>query len=296
MVKSDLSGSSLTLLARLEKKWQSFGRSQHREHRGRQTIPETDTHLPSNEGDAEGPGSREVWVFKGGGVLCKGVVMDDGRLLIMEGLTEEPLLTSQKHVTGWLQVFSLLSFSHSTSILMGNQWNAVSFLCCFYIDGEILRESFNGPWCVAEGRNIHINQLNSFSGIYWKNLRILNGVKFASEYNNYHHDWPWVGAGLLLCMFCYFESSRKWLEGICFSPHHCSQFQIYLKPPGNTWRWDAVKHQWDNEVAHHWSAIDPPLGAIIRIIRLNHIIVPGIETIMGKLFLTCLRMIFQLCC
>lgn len=63
-------------------------------------IPEADTHLPSDEGDAEGPGGREVRVFEGGGVLCEGVVMDDGRLLIMEGLTEEPLLTSQKHVTG----------------------------------------------------------------------------------------------------------------------------------------------------------------------------------------------------
>lgn len=54
--------------------------------------PEIDTHLPSNEGDAEGPGGRKVWVFKCGGVLCKGVMMDDGRLLIVEGLTKEPLL------------------------------------------------------------------------------------------------------------------------------------------------------------------------------------------------------------
>lgn len=95
MVKSDLSGSSLTLLARLKKKWQSVGRSEYGQNRGyvdSQINPETDTHLPSNEGDAEGPGSRKVRVFKGGGVLCKGVVMDDGRLLIMEGLTEEPLL------------------------------------------------------------------------------------------------------------------------------------------------------------------------------------------------------------
>lgn len=126
MVKSDLSGSSLTLLARLKKKWQSFGRSQHREHRGRQTIPETDAHLPSNEGDAEGPGSRKVWVFKGGGVLCKGVVMDDGRLLILEGLTEEPFLTSQKHVTGWVQVFSSLFIPFSIppffSLLFLHRW------------------------------------------------------------------------------------------------------------------------------------------------------------------------------
>lgn len=61
-------------------------------HVDTQMNPETDMRLPSNERDAEGPGSRKVWVFKGGGVLCKGVVMDDGRLLIVEGLTEEPLL------------------------------------------------------------------------------------------------------------------------------------------------------------------------------------------------------------
>lgn len=70
--------------------------------------PETDMHLPSNEGDAEGPGSRKVRVFKGGGVLCKGVVMDYGRLLIMEGLTEEPLLISREHLTGLLITFHFI--------------------------------------------------------------------------------------------------------------------------------------------------------------------------------------------
>lgn len=73
---------------------------EQRGHADCQMNPETDMLLPRNEGYAEGPGSRKVWVFKGGGVLCKGVVMDDGRLLIVEGLTEEPLLISQKHVTG----------------------------------------------------------------------------------------------------------------------------------------------------------------------------------------------------
>lgn len=105
MVKSDLSGSSLTLLARLKEKWQSFGRSENGEkcsHVNSQMNPKRHTHLPSNEGDAEGPGSGKVRVFKGGGVLCKGVVMDDGRILIVEGLTEEPFLICQEHVTDLL--------------------------------------------------------------------------------------------------------------------------------------------------------------------------------------------------
>lgn len=131
MVKSDLSGSSLTLLARLKNKWQSFGRSKCREHCGhigRQTIPETDTHLPSNKGDAEGPGSSKVWVFKGGGVLCKSVVMDDGWLLVIEGLTEEPFLTSQKHETGWMQVcsFHMIPFQHQ-------QMDVKSLKHCFVV-------------------------------------------------------------------------------------------------------------------------------------------------------------------
>lgn len=152
MVKSDLSGSSLTLLARLKKKWQSFGRSKCREHCGRigrQIIPEMDTHLPSNKGDAEDPGSSKVWVFKGGGVLCKSVVMDDGWLLIMEGLTEEPFLTSQKHVTGWMQVYSFHSISAST---YGCEIIETLFrffvVCCFYfhLDGEIISERFMCVW------------------------------------------------------------------------------------------------------------------------------------------------------
>lgn len=82
--------------------WQERKRGKVQSLLNSQMNPKRHTHLPSNEGDAEGPGSGKVWVFKGGGVLCKGVVMDDGRILIVEGLTEEPFLICQEHVTGLL--------------------------------------------------------------------------------------------------------------------------------------------------------------------------------------------------
>lgn len=59
------------------------------------------TYSPHNKGDAQDPSSSKVRVFKDGGVFCEGVVMDDGRLLVMEGLTKKPLLINEKHVTGW---------------------------------------------------------------------------------------------------------------------------------------------------------------------------------------------------
>lgn len=89
--------------------------------------PERDTGLPSNEGDAEGPGSGKVRVFKGGGVLCKGVVMDDGRLLIVEGLTEEPLLISREHETGLLITqWGLQCFRHHLSLFSSNSVSIIS--------------------------------------------------------------------------------------------------------------------------------------------------------------------------
>lgn len=55
----------------------------------------TDQDSPNNKGDAQGPGGRKVWVFKNGRVLCEGVVVDDGGLLVMEGFTQKPLLVRE---------------------------------------------------------------------------------------------------------------------------------------------------------------------------------------------------------
>lgn len=52
-------------------------------------------YLPNNQRDAQSPGSSKVWIFKDRGILCKGVVMDDGGLLILEGFANEPLLADQ---------------------------------------------------------------------------------------------------------------------------------------------------------------------------------------------------------
>lgn len=54
-----------------------------------------DQHSPNNEGDAQGPGGRKVWVFKNGRVLCEGVVVDDGGLLVVKGFTQKPLLVHE---------------------------------------------------------------------------------------------------------------------------------------------------------------------------------------------------------
>lgn len=105
-----------------------------------------------------------------------------------------------------------------------------SFLGCFYVDGEIIRECFNALWCVSEGWNIYINQLNGFSGIYWKktNLCILNGVMFAQEYNNDHHHWPWVEAFAFATLRAAENGLKVYVLALIFV--FC-QFQIYLKPP-----------------------------------------------------------------
>lgn len=55
----------------------------------------TDQDSPNNEGDAQGPGGRKVWVFKNGRVVGEGVVVDDGGLLVMEGFTQKPLLVCE---------------------------------------------------------------------------------------------------------------------------------------------------------------------------------------------------------
>ena len=56
------------------------------------------TYSPNNKGSADGPGSSKVWILEDGGILCEGVVMDDGRLFVVEGLSKKPLLINEKHV------------------------------------------------------------------------------------------------------------------------------------------------------------------------------------------------------
>lgn len=65
-------------------------------HRWYALIFVADWDSPNNEGDAQGPGGRKVWVFKNGRVLCEGVVVDDGRLLVLERFTQEPLLVREE--------------------------------------------------------------------------------------------------------------------------------------------------------------------------------------------------------
>lgn len=157
--------------------------------------------------------------------------------------------------------FTFHSILHSTSILMWNQWNVASFLCCFsfYVDGEIIHECFTGLWCVSGGQNTYSLTVSwEFTG--------RNGRKQTFAFK------------MLLCWLRIIITTTaigpKWELGSCSAcsaplraaEHgvkvnvlanifHCFQFQIYLQIPGNTCRWDAEKHQWDKEEAHHWRAI-----------------------------------------
>lgn len=97
MVKSDLRGSSFTLFASL-KKCEHIVEicSKHNIHFSNSKLGSfANGHSPNNEGDAKRPSSSKVWIFEDRGIFCKGVVMDDGWLLIMERLTKEPLLTNK---------------------------------------------------------------------------------------------------------------------------------------------------------------------------------------------------------
>lgn len=54
---------------------------------------------PHNKRRAYGPSGSKVWIFKDRGILCEGVVMNDGGLLVVEGLPKKPLLMNEEYET-----------------------------------------------------------------------------------------------------------------------------------------------------------------------------------------------------